>query len=158
MGSDRFPGEGYGRAAYFRNSLIPAAGLRLVADHPSCYDVVGGQGGDWGKSAAEKLGAVRSPGGGEAGRRAEGEVERHGEARSRRPRSGEACGDQEVAKGQEAAGWRERGRRRRAVGKKPRRPGWGKNRAHVSDIGEKIIFHRLRIEPTEVKLTSVGHS
>ncbi|KAG8084932.1 hypothetical protein GUJ93_ZPchr0010g9313 [Zizania palustris] len=56
MGSGRFPGEGYGRAAYFRNvqvvdwdnNLIPAAGLRLVADHPSCYDVAGGQGGDWG--------------------------------------------------------------------------------------------------------------
>ncbi|KAL5230833.1 hypothetical protein ABZP36_029609 [Zizania latifolia] len=56
MGSGRFPGEGYGRAAYFRNvqvvdwdnNLIPAAGLRLLADHPSCYDIAGGQGGDWG--------------------------------------------------------------------------------------------------------------
>ncbi|KAG8047288.1 hypothetical protein GUJ93_ZPchr0008g13749 [Zizania palustris] len=57
MGSVRFPSEGYGRAAYFRNSLIPIAGLRLVDDHPSCYDVDGGQGGDRGKSAAEKLGA-----------------------------------------------------------------------------------------------------
>ncbi|KAG8061301.1 hypothetical protein GUJ93_ZPchr0003g17210 [Zizania palustris] len=122
MGSGRFPGEGYGRAAYFRNvqvvdwdnNLIPTAGLRLVADHPSCYDIAGGQGGDWGKSAAKKLGDVRPPGGGEA---SGGEVGRHGEAWSRRPRSGEACGDQEAAKGREATGWRERGRQRRAVGK-----------------------------------------
>ncbi|XP_051178613.1 protein neprosin [Lolium perenne] len=56
MGSGRFPGEGYGRAAYFRNvqvvdwdnNLIPAAGLRLLADHPGCYDIAGGQGGEWG--------------------------------------------------------------------------------------------------------------
>ncbi|KAL5201971.1 hypothetical protein ABZP36_012923 [Zizania latifolia] len=56
MGSGRFPGEGYGRAAYFRNvqvvdwdnNLIPAAGLRLLADRPSCYDIAGGQGGAWG--------------------------------------------------------------------------------------------------------------
>ncbi|KAF6982913.1 hypothetical protein CFC21_001237 [Triticum aestivum] len=56
MGSGRFPGEGYGRAAYFRNvqvvdwdnNLIPAAGLRLLADHPGCYDIAGGQGGAWG--------------------------------------------------------------------------------------------------------------
>ncbi|KAG8075915.1 hypothetical protein GUJ93_ZPchr0006g43389 [Zizania palustris] len=44
MQMGRFPGEG----------LIPATGLRLVADHPSCYDVASGQGGDWGKSAAKK--------------------------------------------------------------------------------------------------------
>lgn len=56
MGSGRFPGEGYGRAAYFRNdqvvdwdnNLIPAAGLRLLADHPGCYDIAGGNGGAWG--------------------------------------------------------------------------------------------------------------
>ncbi|KAG8083691.1 hypothetical protein GUJ93_ZPchr0016g2519 [Zizania palustris] len=62
MQMGRFPGEGYGHVAYFRNmqvfdwdnSLIPAVGLLLVADHPSCYDVDGGQGGDWGNSAAEK--------------------------------------------------------------------------------------------------------
>ncbi|KAG8070158.1 hypothetical protein GUJ93_ZPchr0006g45126 [Zizania palustris] len=53
----RFPGEG----------LIPAAGLRLITDHPSCYDVAGGQGGDWGKSVTEKRRAVRPPRGGEAG-------------------------------------------------------------------------------------------
>ncbi|BAS92475.1 Os05g0169800 [Oryza sativa Japonica Group] len=57
MGSGRFPGEGYGRAAYFRNvqvvdwdnNLIPAAALRLLADHPACYDIAGGQGAAWGR-------------------------------------------------------------------------------------------------------------
>ncbi|KAL6897903.1 hypothetical protein ACP4OV_006862 [Aristida adscensionis] len=56
MGSGRFPGEGYRRAAYFRNaqlvdwdnSLVPAAGLRLLADRPACYDIAGGAGGAWG--------------------------------------------------------------------------------------------------------------
>ncbi|XP_066366956.1 protein neprosin-like [Miscanthus floridulus] len=56
MGSGRFPPEGYARAAYFRNvqlvdwdnSLVPAAGLRLLADRPGCYDIAGGRGGAWG--------------------------------------------------------------------------------------------------------------
>uniref|UniRef100_A0A0D9WD99 Neprosin PEP catalytic domain-containing protein n=1 Tax=Leersia perrieri TaxID=77586 RepID=A0A0D9WD99_9ORYZ len=56
MGSGHFPSEGYGRAAYFRNiqlvdwdnNLISVAGLRLLADRPACYDIVGGQGGAWG--------------------------------------------------------------------------------------------------------------
>ncbi|XP_066364248.1 protein neprosin-like [Miscanthus floridulus] len=56
MGSGRFPHEGYARAAYFRNvqvvdwdnSLVPAAGLRLLADRPGCYDIAGGSGGAWG--------------------------------------------------------------------------------------------------------------
>uniref|UniRef100_A0A0A9DQ87 Neprosin PEP catalytic domain-containing protein n=2 Tax=Arundo donax TaxID=35708 RepID=A0A0A9DQ87_ARUDO len=56
MGSGRFPGEGYARAAYFRNaqvvdwdnSLVPVAGLRLLADRPGCYDIAGGSGGAWG--------------------------------------------------------------------------------------------------------------
>ncbi|XP_015692917.2 uncharacterized protein LOC102704524 [Oryza brachyantha] len=56
MGSGRFPADGYARAAYFRNvqlvdwdnNLIPAAALRLLADHPSCYDIAGGQGAAWG--------------------------------------------------------------------------------------------------------------
>ncbi|KAG8071405.1 hypothetical protein GUJ93_ZPchr0006g44674 [Zizania palustris] len=78
----RFPSEG----------LIPSTGLRLVADHLSCYDVIGGQGGDWGKSAAEKRRAVRPPGG---GRRARwGGMGRRG-----------VGDDQEAAKGREAAGW-----------------------------------------------------
>ncbi|CAL4902727.1 unnamed protein product [Urochloa decumbens] len=56
MGSGRFPGEGYARAAYFRNvqvvdwdnSLVNAAGLRMLADRPGCYDISGGSGGAWG--------------------------------------------------------------------------------------------------------------
>jgi hypothetical protein len=56
MGSGRFAGEGYARAAYFRNAqvvdwdnnLVSPAGLRLLADHPGCYDIVGGSGGAWG--------------------------------------------------------------------------------------------------------------
>ncbi|CAL5096854.1 unnamed protein product [Urochloa decumbens] len=56
MGSGRFPGEGYARAAYFRNvqvvdwdnSLVNAAGLRMLADRPGCYDIAGGSGGAWG--------------------------------------------------------------------------------------------------------------
>ncbi|XP_062232458.1 protein neprosin-like isoform X2 [Phragmites australis] len=56
MGSGRFPGEGYARAAYFRNaqvvdwdnSLVPAAGLRLLADRPGCYGIASGSGGAWG--------------------------------------------------------------------------------------------------------------
>jgi hypothetical protein len=56
MGSGRFAGEGYARAAYFRNAqvvdwdnnLVSPAGLRLLADHPACYDIVAGSGGAWG--------------------------------------------------------------------------------------------------------------
>ncbi|CAL9754871.1 unnamed protein product [Musa acuminata subsp. burmannicoides] len=47
MGSGHYAQEGFGRAAYFRNlqvvdwdnSLIPAANLKVLADHPNCYDV-----------------------------------------------------------------------------------------------------------------------
>ncbi|RWW47989.1 hypothetical protein BHE74_00045983 [Ensete ventricosum] len=47
MGSGHYAQEGFGRAAYFRNlqvvdwdnSLIPAASLTVLADHPNCYDV-----------------------------------------------------------------------------------------------------------------------
>ncbi|NP_001358720.1 hypothetical protein Zm00014a_033311 [Zea mays] len=56
MGSGHFPREGSNRAAYFRNvqvvdgdnSLVPAAALRLVADHPACYDIQGGYNRAWG--------------------------------------------------------------------------------------------------------------
>uniref|UniRef100_A0A0D9Y3U8 Neprosin PEP catalytic domain-containing protein n=1 Tax=Oryza glumipatula TaxID=40148 RepID=A0A0D9Y3U8_9ORYZ len=56
MGSGHFPREGFNRAAYFRNlqvvdwdnNLLPAAALRLVADHPSCYDIQGGYNRAWG--------------------------------------------------------------------------------------------------------------
>ncbi|KAG0456578.1 hypothetical protein HPP92_024366 [Vanilla planifolia] len=56
MGSGHFAREGFGRAAYFRNlqlvdwdnSLVPVTGLRLLADHPNCYDIQGGVSGVWG--------------------------------------------------------------------------------------------------------------
>ncbi|XP_048541616.1 uncharacterized protein LOC125520694 [Triticum urartu] len=56
MGSGHFPGEGFDRAAYFRNlqvvdwdnSIIRASGLKLLADHPGCYDIQGGSNGRWG--------------------------------------------------------------------------------------------------------------
>ncbi|CAL5038500.1 unnamed protein product [Urochloa decumbens] len=56
MGSGHFPSEGFDRAAYFRNlqvvdwdnNLIPAASLKLLADHPGCYDIQGGSNSYWG--------------------------------------------------------------------------------------------------------------
>ncbi|CAD6239921.1 unnamed protein product [Miscanthus lutarioriparius] len=56
MGSGHFPREGFNHAAYFRNvqvvdgdnSLVPAAALRLVADHPGCYDIQGNYNRAWG--------------------------------------------------------------------------------------------------------------
>ncbi|XP_074572415.1 protein neprosin-like [Curcuma longa] len=56
MGSGQFAGEGFGRASYFRNlqvvdwdnSLVPPPNLRVLADHPSCYDIQGGINALWG--------------------------------------------------------------------------------------------------------------
>lgn len=56
MGSGHFSGEGFGKASYFRNlqvvdldnSLIPLSGLRVLADHPNCYDIQGGINRVWG--------------------------------------------------------------------------------------------------------------
>ncbi|CAA6665513.1 unnamed protein product [Spirodela intermedia] len=56
MGSGHFAGEGFGRAAYFRNlqvvdwdnSLVPLGNLRVLADHPNCYDIKGGINKGWG--------------------------------------------------------------------------------------------------------------
>nr|CAB3468013.1 unnamed protein product [Digitaria exilis] len=56
MGSGHFPSEGFDRAAYFRNlqvvdwdnNLIPAASLKLLADHSDCYDIQGGSNSYWG--------------------------------------------------------------------------------------------------------------
>ncbi|RLN13501.1 hypothetical protein C2845_PM09G12040 [Panicum miliaceum] len=56
MGSGHFPSEGFDRAAYFRNlqvvdwdnNLIPASSLKLLADHPGCYDIQGGSNSYWG--------------------------------------------------------------------------------------------------------------
>ncbi|KAK1268518.1 hypothetical protein QJS04_geneDACA005082 [Acorus gramineus] len=56
MGSGHFAGQGFGKASYFRNlqvvdwdnNLIPVPGLRVLADHPNCYDIRGGASGGWG--------------------------------------------------------------------------------------------------------------
>ncbi|XAR48093.1 hypothetical protein NMG60_11030805 [Bertholletia excelsa] len=56
MGSGHFSGLGFGRASYFRNlqvvdwdnNLIPLSNLRVLADHPSCYDIRGGINRVWG--------------------------------------------------------------------------------------------------------------
>uniref|UniRef100_A0A5B6Z0Q0 Neprosin PEP catalytic domain-containing protein n=1 Tax=Davidia involucrata TaxID=16924 RepID=A0A5B6Z0Q0_DAVIN len=56
MGSGHFAGEGFGKASYFRNlqvvdwdnSLIPLSNLRVLADHPNCYDIQGGINSVWG--------------------------------------------------------------------------------------------------------------
>lgn len=56
MGSGHFAGEGFGKASYFRNlqvvdwdnSLIPLSNLRVLADHPNCYDIQGGINNVWG--------------------------------------------------------------------------------------------------------------
>ncbi|KAF8399741.1 hypothetical protein HHK36_015612 [Tetracentron sinense] len=56
MGSGHFAGEGFGKASYFRNlqvvdwdnSLIPLSNLRVLADHPNCYDIEGGINSVWG--------------------------------------------------------------------------------------------------------------
>ncbi|XP_078431539.1 protein neprosin-like [Wolffia australiana] len=57
MGSGHFAGEGFGRAAYFRNlqvvdwdnNLVPPRNLRVLADHPNCYDIKGGINKGWGQ-------------------------------------------------------------------------------------------------------------
>lgn len=56
MGSGHFAGEGFTRSSYFRNlqvvdwdnSLIPPSNLRILADHPNCYDVRQGWNRVWG--------------------------------------------------------------------------------------------------------------
>ncbi|KAI4340709.1 hypothetical protein MLD38_025519 [Melastoma candidum] len=56
MGSGHFSGEGFGKASYFRNlqvvdwdnNLVPPTGLRVLADHPNCYDIRGGVNRVWG--------------------------------------------------------------------------------------------------------------
>lgn len=56
MGSGHFAGEGFGKASYFRNlqvvdwdnNLIPLSNLRVLADHPNCYDIQGGINKVWG--------------------------------------------------------------------------------------------------------------
>ncbi|XP_038891414.1 uncharacterized protein LOC120080834 isoform X1 [Benincasa hispida] len=56
MGSGHFAGEGFGKASYFRNlqvvdwdnSLIPLSNLKVLADHPNCYNIQGGINRVWG--------------------------------------------------------------------------------------------------------------
>lgn len=56
MGSGHFAEEGFGKASYFRNmqivdwdnSLLPLSNLRLLADHPNCYDIRAGRNNVWG--------------------------------------------------------------------------------------------------------------
>ncbi|KAH0938302.1 hypothetical protein HID58_005763 [Brassica napus] len=56
MGSGHFAGEGFGKASYFRNlqmvdwdnTLIPVSNLKILADHPNCYDIRGGTSRVWG--------------------------------------------------------------------------------------------------------------
>ncbi|XP_021762877.1 uncharacterized protein LOC110727604 [Chenopodium quinoa] len=56
MGSGHFADEGFTKAAYFRNlqlvdwdnNLIPLSNLRLLADHPNCYNIRQGRNNVWG--------------------------------------------------------------------------------------------------------------
>ncbi|KAK7367831.1 hypothetical protein VNO80_09849 [Phaseolus coccineus] len=56
MGSGHFASEGFGKASYFRNmqvvdwdnNLVPLSNLRVLADHPNCYDIQGGINNVWG--------------------------------------------------------------------------------------------------------------
>ncbi|KAJ0755132.1 putative neprosin [Helianthus annuus] len=56
MGSGHFADEGFGKASYFRNlkvvdwdnSLLPLRNLRLMADHPNCYNIKSGKNNVWG--------------------------------------------------------------------------------------------------------------
>lgn len=56
MGSGHFAGEGFGKAAYFRNlqvvdwdnNLLPLGNIHLLADHSNCYDIRQGRSNAWG--------------------------------------------------------------------------------------------------------------
>ncbi|TKY58678.1 hypothetical protein E2542_SST15747 [Spatholobus suberectus] len=56
MGSGHFAEEGFAKASYFRNmqvvdydnNLIPLSNLKVLADHPNCYDIQGGFNNAWG--------------------------------------------------------------------------------------------------------------
>ncbi|KAL0903656.1 hypothetical protein M5K25_028048 [Dendrobium thyrsiflorum] len=56
MGSGHFPGEGFGKASYFRNiqivdssnNLRSPKGIETYTEESSCYDVQNDQNGDWG--------------------------------------------------------------------------------------------------------------
>ncbi|KAI9087501.1 hypothetical protein K1719_030371 [Acacia pycnantha] len=56
MGSGHFAGEGFRKAAYFRNlqvvdwdnNLLPLTNIHQLADHPNCYDITQGRNNVWG--------------------------------------------------------------------------------------------------------------
>ncbi|RDY08577.1 hypothetical protein CR513_07176, partial [Mucuna pruriens] len=56
MGSGHFAEEGFAKASYFRNlqvvdwdnNLVPLSNLKVLADHPNCYDIQGGVNNAWG--------------------------------------------------------------------------------------------------------------
>ncbi|XP_057421053.1 uncharacterized protein LOC130715070 [Lotus japonicus] len=56
MGSGHFAEEGFAKASYFRNlqvvdfdnNLVPLSNLKVLADHPNCYDIQGGLNNAWG--------------------------------------------------------------------------------------------------------------
>ncbi|KAL2344372.1 hypothetical protein Fmac_005657 [Flemingia macrophylla] len=56
MGSGHFAEEGFAKASYFRNmqvvdwdnNLVPLSNLKVLADHPNCYDIQGGFNNAWG--------------------------------------------------------------------------------------------------------------
>ncbi|CAN8294362.1 unnamed protein product [Cochlearia groenlandica] len=56
MGSGYFAEEGFTKSSYFRNiqivdwdnNLVPSPNLRLLSDHPNCYDIKGGSNRAWG--------------------------------------------------------------------------------------------------------------
>lgn len=56
MGSGHFPGEGFGKASYFRNlqavdwdnNMAPVSNLQVLADKPNCYNIQGGANDVWG--------------------------------------------------------------------------------------------------------------
>lgn len=56
MGSGHFAEEGFTKSSYFRNiqvvdwdnNLVPSPNLRVLADHPNCYDIQGGSNKAWG--------------------------------------------------------------------------------------------------------------
>ncbi|XP_010547698.1 PREDICTED: uncharacterized protein LOC104819360 [Tarenaya hassleriana] len=56
MGSGHFAEEGFSKASYYRNiqivdwdnNLVPPTNLKVIADHPNCYDIQGGINKVWG--------------------------------------------------------------------------------------------------------------
>ncbi|KAG5387322.1 hypothetical protein IGI04_038792, partial [Brassica rapa subsp. trilocularis] len=68
MGSGHFAEDGFTKASYFRNiqvvdwdnNLVPSPNLRVLADHPNCYDIQGGSNKAWGTGVDRARGASAS--------------------------------------------------------------------------------------------------